>query len=70
MTSGLLNIQVSGKISELKTTIDIGLNHRGNLLKNISYQFEQWNNLVSHIFLYRSSFLDLQGILILVSNSS
>lgn len=38
--------EVSGKISELKATIDIGLVHRDNLLKNISYQFEQWNNLV------------------------
>ncbi|ONK55895.1 uncharacterized protein A4U43_C10F2060 [Asparagus officinalis] len=38
--------EVSGKILELKTTIDIGLVHRNNLLKNISYQFEQWNTLV------------------------
>ncbi|ONK72717.1 uncharacterized protein A4U43_C04F22400 [Asparagus officinalis] len=38
--------EVSGKISELKMTIDVGLTYRDNLLKNISFQFEQWNNLV------------------------
>ncbi|KAJ6842677.1 V-type proton ATPase subunit a2-like [Iris pallida] len=38
--------EVSGKVSELKTTIDVGLIHRDNLLKNISYQFELWNHLV------------------------
>ncbi|KAG1362468.1 V-type proton ATPase subunit a3 [Cocos nucifera] len=37
--------EVSGKISELKTTIDVGLIHRDNILKNIGYQFEQWNHL-------------------------
>ncbi|RWW58516.1 hypothetical protein BHE74_00034601 [Ensete ventricosum] len=46
----LFFIQVSGKITELKTTIDLGMLHRDNILKNISYQFEQWNNLVSIIF--------------------
>ncbi|PKA53127.1 Vacuolar proton ATPase a3 [Apostasia shenzhenica] len=38
--------EVSAKISELKTTIDVGLLQRDNLLKNISYQFEQWYHLV------------------------
>ncbi|CAK9178467.1 unnamed protein product [Ilex paraguariensis] len=38
--------EVSGKLSELKTTIDVGLVHRGNLLQTIGYQFEQWNFLV------------------------
>nr|XP_010934090.1 V-type proton ATPase subunit a3 [Elaeis guineensis]XP_029123038.1 V-type proton ATPase subunit a3 [Elaeis guineensis] len=38
--------EVSGKISELKTTIDVGLIHRDNILKNIGHQFEQWNHLV------------------------
>ncbi|URE01644.1 vacuolar proton translocating ATPase 100 kDa [Musa troglodytarum] len=38
--------EVSGKITELKTTIDLGMLHRDNILKNISHQFEQWNNLV------------------------
>ncbi|XP_008783594.1 V-type proton ATPase subunit a3-like [Phoenix dactylifera] len=38
--------EVSGKISELKTTIDIGLIQRDNMLKNIGYQFEQWNQMV------------------------
>ncbi|KAL6517334.1 V-type proton ATPase subunit a3 [Orobanche minor] len=37
---------VSGRLSELKTTVDAGLVHRGNLLQNIGEQFEQWNFLV------------------------
>ncbi|KAL5224262.1 hypothetical protein ABZP36_010901 [Zizania latifolia] len=38
--------EVSGKISELKATIEIGLAHRDSILKNISSEFDQWNNLV------------------------
>ncbi|KAI9180406.1 hypothetical protein LWI28_004541 [Acer negundo] len=38
--------EVSGKISELKTTLDAGMIHRDNLLQNIGDQFEQWNLLV------------------------
>ncbi|XP_051144730.1 V-type proton ATPase subunit a3-like [Andrographis paniculata] len=38
--------QVSGMLSELKTTIDAGLGHRNNLLHAIGEQFEQWNFLV------------------------
>lgn len=38
--------EVSGRLSELKTTIDVGLSHRGSLLQNISDQFEQWNLIV------------------------
>lgn len=38
--------EVSGKLAELKTTIDAGLSHRVNLLENIGTQFEQWNLLV------------------------
>ncbi|PIN12095.1 Vacuolar H+-ATPase V0 sector, subunit a [Handroanthus impetiginosus] len=38
--------EVSGRLSELKTTIDAGLVHRGNLLQTIGEQFEQWNLLV------------------------
>ncbi|KAJ4847030.1 V-type proton ATPase subunit a3 [Turnera subulata] len=38
--------EVSGKLSELKTTMDIGLAHRTNLLHTIGFQFEQWNFLV------------------------
>ncbi|KAH0465643.1 hypothetical protein IEQ34_005746 [Dendrobium chrysotoxum] len=38
--------EVSAKIQELKTTIDVGLLHRDNLLKNIGYQFELWYHLV------------------------
>ncbi|KAL0325786.1 UNVERIFIED_CONTAM: V-type proton ATPase subunit a2 [Sesamum radiatum] len=37
--------EVSGKLSELKTTIDIGQLHRANLLQSIGYEFEQWNLL-------------------------
>lgn len=40
-------LQVSGRLSELKTTIDAGLVHRSNLLQTIGEQFEQWNLLVS-----------------------
>ncbi|KAM7479341.1 hypothetical protein LguiA_027554 [Lonicera macranthoides] len=39
-------IEVSGRLSELKTAIDAGLLHRDNLLKTISEQYEQWNVLV------------------------
>nr|CAD27718.1 putative vacuolar ATPase subunit 100 kDa subunit [Mesembryanthemum crystallinum] len=38
--------EVSGRLSELRTTIDAGLLHRGNLLQTIGDQFEQWNLLV------------------------
>lgn len=38
--------EVSGKLSELKTTIDVGQLHRSNLLRTISFEFEQWNLLV------------------------
>lgn len=42
--------KVSAKLSELKTTIDIGQMHRGNLLQTIGYDFEKWNLLVSSWF--------------------
>ncbi|XP_057490117.1 V-type proton ATPase subunit a3-like [Actinidia eriantha] len=38
--------EVSGKLSELQTTIDVGFLHRDNLLQTISHQFECWNLLV------------------------
>lgn len=38
--------EVSGKLSELKTTTDVGQLHRSNLLRAISFEFEQWNLLV------------------------
>ncbi|THG21910.1 hypothetical protein TEA_016607 [Camellia sinensis var. sinensis] len=38
--------EVSGKLAELKTTIDVGLLHRSNLLHIISQQFECWNLLI------------------------
>ncbi|KAL3515125.1 hypothetical protein ACH5RR_022027 [Cinchona calisaya] len=38
--------EVSGRLSELKTTIDAGLVHQGNLLQSIAEKFEQWNLLV------------------------
>lgn len=37
--------EVSGRISELKTTIDAGLVHRGNLLQTIGEQYDRWNIL-------------------------
>jgi V-type H+-transporting ATPase subunit a len=38
--------EVSGQVSELKATIEIGLAHRDSILKNIASEFEQWNNLL------------------------
>ncbi|BFG41439.1 hypothetical protein CerSpe_277130 [Prunus speciosa] len=38
--------EVSGRSSELKTTIDIGLLHQGSLLQTIGEHFEHWNLLV------------------------
>ncbi|KAG7020475.1 V-type proton ATPase subunit a3 [Cucurbita argyrosperma subsp. argyrosperma] len=38
--------EVSGKLSELKTTIDLGQVHRSKLLQMIGHQYEQWNLLV------------------------
>ncbi|XP_020214262.1 V-type proton ATPase subunit a3 [Cajanus cajan] len=38
--------EVSGRLVELKTTIDAGLVHRDNLLNSIGAQFEQWDALV------------------------
>ncbi|XP_076894621.1 V-type proton ATPase subunit a3-like [Bidens hawaiensis] len=39
-------IEVSGKLTELKTTIDAGLLHRASLLETIGKQYEQWSELV------------------------
>ncbi|KAM0834459.1 hypothetical protein ACQ4PT_063606 [Festuca glaucescens] len=38
--------EVSGKVSELKATVEIGLAHRDSILKNIGSDFEQWNNML------------------------
>ncbi|VFQ62429.1 unnamed protein product [Cuscuta campestris] len=38
--------EVSGKLSELKTTIEAGQVHKEMLLKTISCKFQQWNLLV------------------------
>ncbi|KAI3733252.1 hypothetical protein L1987_64472 [Smallanthus sonchifolius] len=38
--------EVSGKISELKTTIEVGTLHWSSVVQAIANQFEQWNNLV------------------------
>ncbi|CAL5205413.1 unnamed protein product [Lathyrus oleraceus] len=38
--------EVSGRLAELKTTIDMGLLHRSNLLQTVGYEFEQWNLLL------------------------
>ncbi|GMY28331.1 V-type proton ATPase subunit a3-like isoform X2 [Fagus crenata] len=35
--------EVSGRLSELKSTVDAGLLHRNNLLQTIGYEYEQWN---------------------------
>ncbi|XP_071710237.1 V-type proton ATPase subunit a3-like [Rutidosis leptorrhynchoides] len=38
--------EVTGKLSELKTTIDVGQHHWSSVVQAISHQFEHWNNLV------------------------
>nr|XP_043614413.1 V-type proton ATPase subunit a3-like [Erigeron canadensis] len=38
--------EVTGKLSELKTTIDVGEHHWRSVVEAISHQFEHWNNLV------------------------
>ncbi|CAH1442863.1 unnamed protein product [Lactuca virosa] len=38
--------EVSGKLSELKTTIDVGTLHWSSVVQSIANQFDQWNNLV------------------------
>ncbi|XVE69801.1 hypothetical protein DITRI_Ditri10aG0020600 [Diplodiscus trichospermus] len=38
--------EVSGRLEELKTTIDVGLVHQNNLLQTIAYHFEHWSLLV------------------------
>ncbi|GJY96051.1 V-type proton ATPase subunit A3 [Tanacetum coccineum] len=37
--------EVTGKLSELKTTIDVGEHHWGSVVQAISHQYELWNNL-------------------------
>ncbi|KAF7829615.1 V-type proton ATPase subunit a3-like [Senna tora] len=41
-----MTTEVSRRLSEMKTTIDVGLLHRSNLLQTIGYYFEQWSLLV------------------------
>ncbi|XP_020179748.1 V-type proton ATPase subunit a3 isoform X1 [Aegilops tauschii subsp. strangulata] len=38
--------EVSGKVSELKATVEIGLAHRDGILESIACEYEQWNNLL------------------------
>lgn len=38
--------EVSGKLSELKTTIDVGTLHWSSVVQAIANQFEHWNNMV------------------------
>ncbi|PWA39746.1 vacuolar proton translocating ATPase [Artemisia annua] len=38
--------EVSAKLSELKTTIDVGTLHWSSVVQSIANQFEHWNNLV------------------------
>lgn len=49
--------KVTWSLTELKTTIDAGLVHRGNLLQAIGDQFEQWNQLVYLLFLKNSFYV-------------
>jgi V-type H+-transporting ATPase subunit a len=42
----LMVTEVSGRLSELKTTVDAGAQLRRNLLLTIAEQYEQWNLLV------------------------
>ncbi|KAK1651707.1 hypothetical protein QYE76_069512 [Lolium multiflorum] len=37
--------EVSGKIKELKATIDMGVAHRNTILKSIASDFEHWNHV-------------------------
>ncbi|KAE8731376.1 V-type proton ATPase subunit a2 [Hibiscus syriacus] len=50
--------EVSGRLGELKTTIDVGLVHQINLLQTIAYHFEQW----SHLFLWLALILRGRGV--------
>lgn len=54
----MFQIQVSGRLSELKTTVDVGLSHRGRLLETIGEHFEQWNSLVGLEFFYLMKFIN------------
>ncbi|KAI5656121.1 hypothetical protein M9H77_24914 [Catharanthus roseus] len=38
--------EVSAKLSELKSTIDVGLHHQATVLQAIGCEFEQWNLMV------------------------
>ncbi|XP_021758353.1 V-type proton ATPase subunit a2-like [Chenopodium quinoa] len=38
--------EVTARLTELKTTIDVGLDHRDNVLRTIGSQIEQWHHLV------------------------
>ncbi|CAI0437872.1 unnamed protein product [Linum tenue] len=43
---GQMITQVSGRLTEMKTTIDAGSLQRNSLLKTIGERYEQWNSLV------------------------
>ena len=43
MFNSFAPFQVSGRLTELKTTIDAGLGHRNILLHTIGDKFEMWN---------------------------
>lgn len=55
-----------GRLSELKTTIDAGLAHRGNLLQSIGDQYEQWSRLVGVIITTRICLIMLLASLIVL----
>lgn len=54
------------RLSELKTTIDAGLAHRGNLLQTIGDQYEQWSRLVGVIIITRICLIMLLESLIVL----
>lgn len=64
----IFQIQVTVKLSELKTTVDIGLLHRGRLLETIGEHYEQWNHLVGlQLFSQWSLFIICLGIWIILT---
>lgn len=61
-------MKVTRSLTELRTTIDAGLLHRGNLLQTIGEQLEHWNQLVCQLFLFvcvQFSLYDTTFVLIL-----
>lgn len=53
---------MNGKLSELKTTIDVGQHHWSSVVQAISHQFEPWNNSVNFTCLCHITYLLSYGI--------